>query len=133
MKQFKLSKSRFANSSRYGICGLQNLGNTCFMNSSLQCLSHVSDLTYYFLDNHFIKDLNSSNRLGTGNLIYLKTLLFISRLGGKLAAAYAELMKELWHGTENYVSPWDIKKIIAEKASQVFSLSMIHLTNSPPY
>jgi len=103
MKQFKLSKSRFANSSRYGICGLQNLGNTCFMNSSLQCLSHVSDLTYYFLDNHFIKDLNSSNRLGTG---------------GKLAAAYAELMKELWHGTENYVSPWDIKKIIAEKASQ---------------
>jgi len=103
MKQFKLSKSRFASSSRYGICGLQNLGNTCFMNSSLQCLSHVNELTYYFLDNHFIKDLNSYNRLGTG---------------GKLAAAYAELMKELWHGTDNYVSPWDIKKIIAEKASQ---------------
>jgi len=28
-------------------------------------------------------------------------------------------MKELWHGTDNYVSPWDIKKIIAEVASQV--------------
>jgi len=29
-------------------------------------------------------------------------------------------MKELWHGTDNYVSPWDIKKTIAEKASQVY-------------
>lgn len=35
--------------SNKGLCGLSNLGNTCFMNSALQCLSNTTELTKYFL------------------------------------------------------------------------------------
>lgn len=94
---------KFTKDSKKGVCGLQNLGNTCFMNSSLQCLSNTYELTQYFLSNEFLKDLNKNNPLGTG---------------GYLISGYSELIKELWMGTESYVSPWDLKKVIGKFAPQ---------------
>lgn len=66
---------------RCGITGLQNLGNTCFMNSGLQCLSNTTELTKYFLFGHYKQDINKKNPLG---------------MGGRLATAYAELIRDMW-------------------------------------
>ena len=64
-----------------GICGLRNLGNTCFMNSALQCLSHSVDLSKYFLMKFNLQEVNKNNKYGSG---------------GAIASAYQNLISELW-------------------------------------
>ena len=55
-----------------GACGLVNLGNTCFLNTALQCLSHTPLFRAYLLSNRFLLDVNRQvRRAGARERLYV--------------------------------------------------------------
>ena len=45
--------------------GLSNLGNTCYMNAILQCLSHTPMFRDFLISNRYEDEINRSNKRGT--------------------------------------------------------------------
>ncbi|XP_064326829.1 ubiquitin carboxyl-terminal hydrolase 2 isoform X1 [Phalacrocorax carbo] len=83
-----------------GLTGLRNLGNTCFMNSILQCLSNTKELRDYCLQNQYLRDLNNNSRMRTA-----------------LMSEFAKLIQLLWTSSPNdSVSPSEFKTQIQRYA-----------------
>lgn len=81
-----------------GNTGLSNLGNTCYMNSALQCVRSVEELAYYFLSDVYKKDLNPSNPLAHN---------------GEVAKSYANLLRLMYdENGQSSFAPRQLKNTI---------------------
>ena len=93
-----------------GVSGLKNLGNTCYMNAPIQCLSATVPFARFFTEGRWKSGVNYTNPLGSK---------------GQLTGAFAKLLHEMWGGDLPYLTPIDfrvIKPFYTSNCTDILSL-----------
>lgn len=80
-----------------GVIGISNIGNTCYMNSALQCIMHSKFVKDFIMSSDLTNNININNPLGTK---------------GDLLISFADLMKEYWRTRNSRIHPSNFKRTL---------------------
>lgn len=106
-----------------GICGLINLGNTCYLNSILQCLLHIQELKDYLTSPQLDEDLTINK---SKNQPFLQDDKIMQELYYKLLDEFKSLLIQIWSGyaedsnpkciinPKNLLEPIEFKNILSK-------------------
>jgi len=92
----------FEDNCRRGVAGLFNLGNTCYINCCIQCLSNTDDFTKYFLLNYYKYEENFINYRSDADII----------------EEFSQILKKLWEERESVISPKNFRQAFCRINSQ---------------
>ncbi|KIK68849.1 hypothetical protein GYMLUDRAFT_236746 [Collybiopsis luxurians FD-317 M1] len=94
---------RYWADSPIGTSGLKNLGNTCYMNAPIQCLSATVPFARFFLEADLKQVINYMNKMNSK---------------GELTRAFSRLIHDIWQGDMPYLTPTDFRRTLCSLNKQ---------------
>ena len=88
-------KEKLKDSEPKGISGLLNLGNSCYLNSILQCLLHLPEIIIYMNSSKLKEDLEYNKNI---NQFLSEKEKEKQELSYKLVYEFEKLLKQIWEG-----------------------------------